>query len=127
MNSEETVEIEFVRGQADAKKLQQVVDKVLAELGDDSSDTAKAARKAGLEPGDLAGITVREGAQGADPLLTPIIVMYVGNVTVHIANTFWDEVLWPRIRKRWGGLAVKGKKEQKGKKGKKNDKGKKGS
>src|SRR5688572_25695278 len=103
-----TVQWRFARGDATADEIQSVVDEVLAGLADPSSDAAAAARRAGAEPADLAGatVTVREGAQGAEPILTTILVGIAVSAGSKVAETIWTSVIWPYVRRRLGVTAV---------------------
>jgi hypothetical protein len=97
-------ELRFRYGQASAAELQAVVDEVLAELGNPTSEAADRARRAGLDPGDLTGaeVDVREEQQGLEPVSTTILVSIATGVGTHIATKLWDEVIWPRLRRRLG-------------------------
>lgn len=99
-----TLSMSFVRGDAGADKIQATVDEVLAELIDPSSEAVRAAGQAGLDVRGLADarVTVREGGQGADPFLTPILVGIAVSAGSKVAETLWKEVLWPRLRRRLG-------------------------
>lgn len=103
-----TVELIFARGDEGADSLQAVVDDVLAELSDPSSEAARAATDAGSDLEDLsdASVHVCEGAQGADPFLTPIVVGIAVTAGSRIAETLWTDVLWPRLRRRLGVTAL---------------------
>lgn len=102
-----TSELRFRYGQASAAEIQVVVDEVLAELSDETSEAAEKARKAGLDPPLLASanVTVRERGHGVDAL-TMILVGISIRVGSHVARQFWDEVIWPRLRRRLGARAV---------------------
>jgi hypothetical protein len=104
-----TLHKEFRRGDASADQLQEVVDQVLAELKEPDSEAARAARAAGLERPDLAGaeVQVREGQQGAEPVLTTILVGIIISAGSKVAESLWKDVIWPRIRRRLGWTAVK--------------------
>jgi hypothetical protein len=68
------------------------------------------ARRAGAESADLAGVTVRvrEGAQGAEPILTAILVGIAISAGSKVAETLWTSVIWPYVRRRLG-AAVDGR------------------
>jgi hypothetical protein len=102
------LQIPFQRGDAGADDIQAVVDALLDELRDTSSEAAEAARTAGLDPREMADakVEVREGAQGADPFLTPVLVGITVAVGSKIAESLWEDVLWPRIRRRLGVRAL---------------------
>ena len=100
---------EFRRGDAGADELQQVVDEVLAELDEPDSETRRVAQEAGLADEDLAGVevTVTEGQQGAEPVLTTILVGILVSAGSKVAESLWKDVIWPRIRRRLGWNAIK--------------------
>ena len=101
-------ELRFRYGEATAAELQAVVDEVLAELRDETSEAAEQARQAGLAPDAIAAtsVTVREEQQGLDPLATTILVGITVEVGSHVAKQLWDQILWPRLRRRLGAKAV---------------------
>ena len=98
----------YQRGDASAAELQEVVDEVLGQLTEPDSEVAHAARAAGLEPGEFSGVhaEIREGEQGAEPILTTIIVSLAVAAGSKVAGTLWDEVIWPRLRRRLGVKAL---------------------
>ena len=101
--SEQSVLLRFGRGQAATDVLQAVVDEALTELADDAQ-----ARAVGVSPVDLAGVTssVAEDRHGADPTVAAIVVAVAGGLTKDAALRLWDNVLWPRIKRRLGAKAV---------------------
>jgi hypothetical protein len=98
----------FERGDQSAEDLQRVVDEAVAELADPTTDAAARAVAAGLDPRALAParVEVREGGQGAEPILTSIVVGIAVHAGSKVAETLWREVLWPRLRRRLGATAV---------------------
>jgi len=102
-------ELRFRRGDAGADDIQTVVDEVLAELSEPESEAARAAVAAGLDPAvaGSAAVEVREGGQGLDPVLTPIIIGITVSAGSKVAETLWKDVLWPRLRRRLGVGAVR--------------------
>ena len=113
---EQTVKIEFERGQASAADLQAVVDEVLEELRNPESAAVARARNAGLDPAAVAKahVSVKEEGEGFEPVLTAIVVGITIKVGAHIAerviDKVWDDVIWPDVQRRLGGLAVGDKK-----------------
>ena len=103
-----SVELRYQRGDASADAIKTAVDEVLAELTDPSSEPARAARAAGMEPDQLANanVVVREGAQGAEPILTSIIIGITVSAGAKVAETFWNDVIWPRLRRHLGARAL---------------------
>jgi hypothetical protein len=100
-------ELRFHYGQASANELQEVIDTVLVELRDESSEAAEQARESGLDSHILADakVSVSED-QGVDAVATTIVVGIIVQLGSHITKQFWDEVIWPRVRRRLGAKAV---------------------
>ena len=98
----------FRRGDTTAQELQQVVDKVLAELAEPDSEAARNARAAGVRLEDLgdARVQIREGEQGAEPILTTILVGIAISAGSKVAESLWKDILWPRLRRRLGAKAL---------------------
>jgi hypothetical protein len=98
----------FQRGDATATEIQDVAEEVLAELREPGTEANTAARTAGLEPGDLtdARTQVTDGEQGAEPILTTIVVGIMVSAGSKVAESLWKDVLWPRIRRRLGARAL---------------------
>jgi hypothetical protein len=108
MQPETTSQLRFYYGEATATELQTVADEVLNELGTPTSEAAKQARQANLNPEILssAKIEIIEEQQGAEPILTTVLVGITIQVGSDIAKRLWDEVIWPRLRRRLGARAV---------------------
>ena len=104
----EVTTIKFKRDQAGARELQMAIDEVLTELADPESDSSELARSAGLNADELsqATISVDEPKEGIEPVSTTIAVGILVGVGAHIANKFWDDVIWPRIKVKLGAKAV---------------------
>lgn len=102
--SEQSVQWRFGRGDAGADEIQASVDEIVAHLADPESEVARAARAAGLEPGDLGEVTVdvREDRQGAEPILTAIVVGIAVKAGSTAVEALWRVVIWPRLRRRLG-------------------------
>ena len=77
---------------------------ILVQLTDSASEAWDAARAAGLEPAGLGEvqIEVREGAQGAEPVLTTILIGIAVKAGSTVAERLWREVVWPQLRRRLG-------------------------
>lgn len=101
-------ELRYQRGDASAAQLQEVIDEVLEQLAEPDSEAANAARTARLQPVELSGIRVevREGGQGAEPVSTTIVVGIAVAAGKKIVETLWDEIIWPRLRRRLGARAL---------------------
>lgn len=61
-----------------------------------------------MEPAALAGATVRvrEGEQGAEPLLTTILASIAVSACSKVIESFWIDVVWPYLRRRLGVAAL---------------------
>ena len=104
----------FERGEATAAEIDDVAREVLAELHDPASEASAAATAAGLDPASVrdARAEVAEGEQGAEPILTTIIVGIVVSAGSKVAETLWKYVVWPRVRRRLGARALGTEKER---------------
>lgn len=111
MGEKTSMELRYQRGDASADEIQEVVDDVLRELAIPGSEAAQEAVTAGIDPGKLtdAQVTVKEGAQGFDPFLTAVLVEIVASLGSKAVEALWDEILWPRIKRRLGAAALKDK------------------
>jgi hypothetical protein len=98
------VQWQFDRGDAGADDIQQAIDRIVVELSDSASEVSEAARAAGIEPADLGEVIVdvREGRQGAEPILTTILIGIAVKAGSTVVETLWREVIWPRLRRRLG-------------------------
>ena len=78
--------LEYARGSQSAEALQRTVDAILQEE----------------EIEGLDGVRIAE-AQGADPLTVIIVVALLrkaDKMTDHAAKQVWDEIIWPKIKRR---------------------------
>src|SRR6185295_5423931 len=91
--------LRFRRGAAGAESIDGVVRDVLTELEEPGSEAALVAERAGIDPARLAGarVEVTEGEQGAEPILTTIVVSIAATAGSKVLESFWNDVLWPRI------------------------------
>ena len=108
MSTWSPTELSFARGRADAEALQEVIDETLAALRGSDDEVLKQLKAAGFELRQIASVdvSVREDAQGANAVVTGIIVAVAGGISKDAAVAFWNRVLWPRIRRRLGSDAV---------------------
>ncbi|MET9311739.1 hypothetical protein ABZX12_07950 [Kribbella sp. NPDC003505] len=99
-----TIELRFARGDAGADTIQAAVDDIVAELKDPSSEASTAVQQAGVDLQEITDlkVDVKEGAQGLEPFVTPILIGITVSVGSKIAETLWKEVIWPRLRRRLG-------------------------
>ena len=75
--------LRFARGSASAAEVERSVAAILAE---DQIDA-------------IASVRVTE-TQGADPVTITVIVTILTQVGVHAAERAWDEIVWPKLRRR---------------------------
>jgi hypothetical protein len=106
--SSPTTLLRYGRGDTGADGLQAVVDGVLAELANGAGPATDSARAAGLDPRQLTDVDVRieEGGQGAEPILTTIVVGITVSAGSKVAQTLWTDVIWPRVVRRLGVRAL---------------------
>jgi hypothetical protein len=106
--AQQTIQWRFERGDAGADEIQASVDEIMAQLANPASEVSGAARTAGIEPADLGDITVevREDRQGAEPVLTAILVGIAVKAGSAAVEALWREVIWPRLRRRLGARAL---------------------
>ena len=102
--TQQPVQWRFDRGDAGVDEIRAALQEILAELADPASETAGAARAAGLSEADLAGATVevREDGPGAESILTAIVVGIAVKAGSTAAETLWRRVIWPRLRQSLG-------------------------
>ena len=98
----------FERGDATAAEIEEVAREVILELRVPDSEASAAARTAGLDPAYLvdAHAEVTDGEHGAEPILTTILVGIAVSAGSKAAESLWQDVLWPRIRRRLGARAL---------------------
>jgi hypothetical protein len=95
-------EIEYTNGSISAVALQRELDTVLEEYrtGGEVRDQAEAVGLDDLE-GLRDAISFKESRAGIDTAMAGIIVAFTPAVS-HIAVTFWDEILLPRLKETFG-------------------------
>lgn len=103
-----TLHLRYLHGDASGEDLKTVVDEVLEELADPNTEAAMEARIAGLDYPQLEGasVSVDEEQQGAEPILTTILIGITVTAGSHVAERLWDDVIWPRVKRRLGGRAL---------------------
>lgn len=108
MASVPDVVLRFERGQATADELQATIDEILEELRDPLSQAARQASLEGFNPAELgaATITVQESDQGVVPVVAAILVGVAVNAGYDVVKQGWKSLIWPRVEKRLGGLAL---------------------
>lgn len=105
------VNLRFVGGAVDTEDLEAEISLILKDLSNPVSDVAKSARAVGLDPSDMRGARARveKETKGFDPVL--IVVAVSVPAASHIVNQFWDDVIWPHLKKRLGADSL-GKREE---------------
>lgn len=105
------INLRFVSGAGDTEDLEAEISSILENLSDPVSDVAKSACAARLDPSDMRGARVRvtKEAKGFDPTL--ILIAISVPAASHIVNQFWDDVIWPHLKKRLGADSL-GKREE---------------
>ncbi|MFZ0168069.1 MAG: hypothetical protein WAL64_01450 [Candidatus Dormiibacterota bacterium] len=99
---EQTVlELRFEPGEASARQIQEALAAVLSEI-QSSADEHEQEADEGADAASLSRVqgTVTEagrGFAGAD-----IVIQIAGPVVADVLTKLWDEVIWPRLRKRIG-------------------------
>jgi hypothetical protein len=108
-----SVSIRFSGGALTADSLEAEIASFMQELADPRSDVAQLAEAAGLQPERLSQATVKvtQTTKGFGPVA--IVVMIVAPVASHLIDKFWDDVIWPTLKKRSGADAL-GKREEVG-------------
>jgi hypothetical protein len=103
-----TVWLRYRRGVASAGEISAEVEEILVDLDNVDGELVRSTPEIGVECGDRAGIaiTVREGGQGFDPVLTSIVVGVTVRATTEAAEAFWTKVVLPRLRRRLGPRVV---------------------
>jgi len=104
----EETELKFERGDAGANALQEVLDEIAVELRTPNSEADAAAKEAGLDSAELADIQLvaREDAQALDPLSAAILIGVVSNLGSDAIEKLWNQIIWPRLKRRLGARAV---------------------
>lgn len=94
-----TLQLTFARGDKGAKEIQAVINAILSEVDHGSDDLRDELQEAGLDLHEIrdARVKVNEGAQGIDPIVTPIIVGIAVAAGSKVAETLWTDIIWPRI------------------------------
>lgn len=102
------LQMRYQRGDATADDIQAIADALLRELADPASQAAQEALAAGIDPQSVsdAAIEVRETAQGAEPFLTAVLIGIVVSAGSKVAESIWQDILWPRVKRRLGASAV---------------------
>src|SRR4051812_38922435 len=99
----EAASLRFRRGEAGRNEVQTALGEIVAELcssGDVPTD------EAGVDAAELDELVVHEEGQGVDPVTATILIGGGTKLTLHVLEKLWDDVLWPRLKKRLGGQAV---------------------
>jgi hypothetical protein len=110
MTAPTTVHMIYQRGDASAGEISAVVREILSDREHATSDLAKRAADAGIDPALLAGVSVEvsEDGQGLEPILTSIVIGLTVRAAEAIAENIWTKVIWPLVRRRLGATALLG-------------------
>jgi hypothetical protein len=106
---------EYQRGSRSPVQLQKDISDFWAELPRNVT-LQQSVDKAGIGPDMLEALrrpgtyTFEEKGAGLDPEVVALIVGLGAQPVAHAANTLWDQVILPWIRRRWGDDAVGPKK-----------------
>jgi hypothetical protein len=106
--SDQSIELRFTRGSVDAATLESFLAEVLAEFGEHDSHDADWASEHGIDAQAVAesNARVREEAHGLEPISTTVLVTIGTGLGLKILESLWDDVLWPRLRRKFGADAL---------------------
>ncbi len=95
------MKIEYAPGVLSAAEVHAALGSIWSDLQADG-DAADRLRAAGVLGEPLSAvITVRPAASGIDPLTVALIVAFAPTAN-HLAQSLWDELLLPRLRRDTG-------------------------
>ena len=108
MDVQANLTLSFKRGQASADELQAIVDGILKDLRDPTTEVAARAKEEDLDSAEVgsATITVKETDQGFGPLVVAIVFAITTEVGKDAMMTAWKKIIAPQIEKRRDGLAL---------------------
>jgi hypothetical protein len=102
-------ELHYIAKQLSLAELDLLLDRFWAEMQSPGSAVSRKAQEQGLDIGQFLPLTraeviqVKKSGDTLDPLVTPIVVIFVLPVAAHIAKDLWTYVLLPRIKGEKGG------------------------
>lgn len=95
-----TSQLEVEAGGATADMAAQAWSEILNEVGHKGSDARLAVESYGIDPDGLAGASVEVTQQEGDFGISLLVAVGVP-VTIHILESLWDDLVRPRLRKRF--------------------------
>src|SRR5262249_13051547 len=112
MSGEQSVRLRFVKGELGAEALEAEIASILEDLANPASDASRSAIASGLDPADMTKARASVEQEGKGFGVVAIAILIAAPVAAHIVNQFWDDVIWPEIKKRLGRDAL-GKRKDK--------------
>jgi hypothetical protein len=104
------VALRFESGAVRLDQLQAAISDVLDQIADSTSELAAEAERAGIAPAELAGsdvqVTQERKGFGAEAVLITIGISAAGSSVSHVVNKLWDELIWPRLKAKFGADAL---------------------
>jgi hypothetical protein len=95
-----TSQLEVGAGSATADMVAQAWTEILSEVSDEGTDARLNVEHYGISPDVLASASVEVAQQERDFGIT-LLVIIGAPVTVHILNSLWDDMVRPRLRKKF--------------------------
>jgi hypothetical protein len=107
------VDLRFVGGAGEPEEIEAEIMSIFRDLTDPTSEVAESASAAELELPEMRGAQakVTKEAKGFGPVV--ILIAISVPAATHIVNQLWDDVIWPRIKKKLGADTL-GRREDKG-------------
>jgi hypothetical protein len=107
----EEVLLRFSAGSVAAADLEPEISSIIRELADPESAASRLATASGLVPADLADapVTVSQSGKGFGAVV--ILIAITTSVGAHAVESYWDDVIWPRLKTKLGADSV-GKSEK---------------
>ena len=95
------LEFRFEPGEASARQIQEALAAVLSDI-QGSGEVHEEVADEGADAANLSRVqgTVTEAGRGFAGVA--IVIQIVGPVAADVLTKLWDEVIWPRLRKRIG-------------------------
>jgi hypothetical protein len=104
------VALQFEPGAVRLDQIRAAISDILNEFADPTSELAAVAERVGIASEELAGgdveVTQERKGFGAETVLIIIGINAVGSSVSHVVNKLWDEVIWPRLKAKFGADAL---------------------
>lgn len=97
-------EFRFWRGSSGAADLESAITAIVSDIKNERASDLVATPEI---PEDFQ-VTVREESSGFEPVTTTIVLSFLGGAAGAAGKRMFDEVIWPRLRKRLGANALGG-------------------